>query len=280
MNKFKQKFWSVYEQVYDEWPQIRSGLPEGHFELLYLDNQKYRFESLANLIARQANNRSILDIGPSPFTIMLRRLFEDSAITTLDMTDMLGPLCWRHQIDFNLVDLSKQPMPWMDGSFDVVILGEVLEHVPCHPAPLLRECRRVLKPGGQLIVTTPNFAALENRLRLLAGRHVQEFWVENDIEGRIHFREYTKEELVRELNAVGYRIAGTRYERYWEKLGCFQNMLQNRLVARDSLPEKARIALLAAVYAVYSTITAVIPAFRRGISVTAQNPAEASFPLR
>jgi SAM-dependent methyltransferase len=54
------------------------------------------------------------------------------------------------------------PLPFADGSFDVVWASEVIEHV-ADTARLLSEIRRILDPAGRLLVTTPN----HGRLRLL-----------------------------------------------------------------------------------------------------------------
>jgi SAM-dependent methyltransferase len=54
------------------------------------------------------------------------------------------------------------PLPFADGSFDVVWASEVLEHV-ADTGRFLVEIGRILDPGGRLLVTTPN----HGRLRLL-----------------------------------------------------------------------------------------------------------------
>ena len=58
--------------------------------------------------------------------------------------------------------------PFADGSFDMVFAGEIIEHV-ADPDYLLCEIRRVLKPGGYLLLTTPNLVCWYNRLLVLAG---------------------------------------------------------------------------------------------------------------
>ncbi|TSC72471.1 MAG: methylase involved in ubiquinone/menaquinone biosynthesi [Parcubacteria group bacterium Gr01-1014_38] len=54
-----------------------------------------------------------------------------------------------------------QAMPLPDGSFDTVLCAEVLEHIP-DPRRALAEIRRVLRPGGKLIITVPHLGYLHN----------------------------------------------------------------------------------------------------------------------
>jgi methyltransferase family protein len=73
------------------------------------------------------------------------------------------------ETDFHQIDVEAAAFPAADGDFDLVIWNGDLVTVK-NLGPALREVRRVLQPGGVLVVAVPNLAALHNRLLLLAGR--------------------------------------------------------------------------------------------------------------
>jgi SAM-dependent methyltransferase len=52
--------------------------------------------------------------------------------------------------------LGGERFPMPDSHYDAVVLTEVIEHINQHPQLVLGECNRILKPGGLMIVTTPN----------------------------------------------------------------------------------------------------------------------------
>lgn len=63
------------------------------------------------------------------------------------------------------LDLNKE-LPFPEESFDIVVCVEGIEHIE-NPHHLVREVRRVLKPGGMLILTTPNILSLKSRMHCL-----------------------------------------------------------------------------------------------------------------
>lgn len=65
-------------------------------------------------------------------------------------------------------DVDKGKIPLKSNSIDLIFCGEVIEHV-YSPDNLLIEIHRLLKPGGHVVLTTPNLASWFNRISLLFG---------------------------------------------------------------------------------------------------------------
>jgi 2-polyprenyl-3-methyl-5-hydroxy-6-metoxy-1,4-benzoquinol methylase len=68
-------------------------------------------------------------------------------------------------LDARVGTLRAQQFP--NGHFDVVLMSHVIEHVP-DPIGELRECHRILKPSGSIVIATPNALSLGHRF---SGRH-------------------------------------------------------------------------------------------------------------
>ena len=90
------------------------------------------------------------------------------------------------------VDLTRG-LPYPDQSFDLVMLTEVIEHLENHRAAL-GEVARVLRPGGHLILTTPNIMRLDSRLGfMLSGMHKvkrRQIPLDTPLEEAHHFHNY------------------------------------------------------------------------------------------
>jgi len=108
-------------------------------------------------------------------------------------------------LDYQHFNIETSRFPFDSASFDMVLFCEIIEHLLMDPAGVLREIRRVLKPGGHLILTTPNVARLENVARLLSGSNVYDPYSGYGPYGR-HNREYNMHELSLLLSATGFRV--------------------------------------------------------------------------
>jgi SAM-dependent methyltransferase len=69
-------------------------------------------------------------------------------------------------------DLNAEPIPFGEGAFDVVVAGEVIEHLQ-FPDTVVAEVYRVLRPGGVFLGSVPNAFRLRNRIQFLLGREYE-----------------------------------------------------------------------------------------------------------
>lgn len=70
-----------------------------------------------------------------------------------------------HEVRFVQMD-ARQALPIAQGSLDCIVSIEVIEHIS-QPYEFLDQCRRLLKPGGTLVFSTPNVGNLQSRVRCL-----------------------------------------------------------------------------------------------------------------
>jgi SAM-dependent methyltransferase len=121
---------------------------------------------VADLLAGHQDVRRVLDIpcGPGAFLARLTAGgYEPHGADIQDLLQVGG-------VPFTRADMNR-PLPFPDGAFDAVACIDGLEHLE-RPFDFVRECHRVLRPGGALLVSTPNISALRSRWRwLLTGFH-------------------------------------------------------------------------------------------------------------
>ncbi len=113
------------------------------------------------------SGRRVLDLG-CRYGALTRAYVEGNEVVGVDVDREALAEAAKLGIETRWADV-EQPLDFEDASFDVVVAGELLEHLR-EPAAVVREARRVLRPGGLFVGSVPNAFRLKNRLRFLAGR--------------------------------------------------------------------------------------------------------------
>jgi ubiquinone/menaquinone biosynthesis C-methylase UbiE len=113
--------------------------------------------------ARAGDRALDLGCGTGEFTEALARAGADAIGVDVAEAALARARARHPELEFHLVPFDG-PLPFEDGSFDLVWSSEVIEHV-ADTGQWLSEVRRVLAPGGRLLVTTPS----HGRLRVAFG---------------------------------------------------------------------------------------------------------------
>jgi methionine biosynthesis protein MetW len=99
----------------------------------------------------------------------------------------------------------EEPFPFADENFDVVIAYEIIEHL-FDTKSFLDECRRVLKPGGKVLISTPNLNFILHRLRILFGYHIHYLGTYPEDHHGDHIRIFNKKTITELLNKTGFSV--------------------------------------------------------------------------
>ena len=107
-------------------------------------------------------NLKILDVGAGhgAFTKRIHDLGYD-----ISACDLFPEIFMFDKIECKKVDIT-QPFPYLNNSFDLVIAIEVSEHIIDHEV-FFKELSRIVKPDGQIYLSTPNILSLKSRMRFL-----------------------------------------------------------------------------------------------------------------
>ncbi|MGH9751776.1 MAG: class I SAM-dependent methyltransferase [Blastocatellia bacterium] len=188
----------------------------------YIGEAALRFgvtiELLQQYVLGEAQGK-LLEIGSNPYflTLLLTEsfpkfdrmgvnyfegAFPPKSIQRQSVTDPRGRLS---EAPFFHADIERHSLEEL-ASFDICLFCEVLEHLPFDPAFALFNVVRTLRPGGLLLLSTPNPARLENLEKMARDRASFSDPVSGyGIHGR-HNREYAANELIDLCSATGLTV--------------------------------------------------------------------------
>ena len=163
------------------------------------DFERPRIEKIIDIVP---TNKKILDIGCYDGTISQLIKEKNNVIIGLDMS--MNALNMAKKKGIECVLSNAENLPFRDASFDIIVASEIIEHI-FDTGKFLDEINRILKSNGELILTTPNLALLDNRFRLLLG--LQPHYCEIELEGNAgHIRCFTKKSFKNLIEKHGFMV--------------------------------------------------------------------------
>jgi 2-polyprenyl-3-methyl-5-hydroxy-6-metoxy-1,4-benzoquinol methylase len=213
--KDRRKF---FRFLWSEIPFFEGNEKKMNEEKYIIDNYGRIIETVRVLNRHLKPNGRLLDLGIYPGHIALIlgkkigiRVFGVALTTSKVFENKMK----RNQINIIKSDLDRQEIPFDDGTFQVVLCSEVIEHLDS-PSHLLREAFRVLVDDGILILTTPNIARIRNRKSFFFHGISPNICPPGEYNPFschewVHFREYTLEEIKKLLTGNSFQLVESKY---------------------------------------------------------------------
>lgn len=156
----------------------------------------------ARLLDLVGADKRVLDVGCSS-GYLARPLVERGCTVVGIESDPKSAEAARSVCENVLVgDVEVMALPFENGSFDVILCGDLIEHLR-EWEHFLARMRPYLRDRGRLVLSTPNVANWAMRLSLLAGSWR---YTERGILDRTHLHLFTRKTLVETLSRAGYGI--------------------------------------------------------------------------
>jgi len=157
----------------------------------------------------------VLEYGAIPLLMTAALAALDFKVHALD----LGPERFARAIEklgLNVTrcDVETEKVPFVGGTFSVVLFNELFEHLRINPVFTMREVHRVLKPDGLLLLSTPNLRSfrgirnlvLRNQGHAVSAGVYQQYEKLETLGHMGHVREYTTREVKDFLTHIGFRV--------------------------------------------------------------------------
>jgi 2-polyprenyl-3-methyl-5-hydroxy-6-metoxy-1,4-benzoquinol methylase len=149
----------------------------------------------------------VLDVGCSTGYLAQRLSGRGAAVVGIELDEQAAEEARRVCEQVLVGDVEAMEFPFEPESFDVVLCGDLVEHLRA-PGAWLERVRPLIRSGGRLVLTTPNVANWSIRASLLLGRWR---YTERGILDRTHAHLFTRRTLTETLEVAGFRVLKLDY---------------------------------------------------------------------
>jgi SAM-dependent methyltransferase len=155
----------------------------------------------------------ILEIGGGQLALLLKELFNDDC-SVADISDRFASPVRAAGLEFFKYDLTNEGVPTgFENRFDVILLLEVIEHIPLPAYVVFKQLSNLLRSGGVLFITTPNLFRLRNLIRMFLGQEFLDHFESAGVgRGLGHQLEYTADHLRWQVGQSGMEVIMLEYD--------------------------------------------------------------------
>ena len=168
----------------------------------YVPLNERRHRAHAKLLEAVGSGNRVLDVGCSSGYLARPLAARGNTVVGIELDAGAAREAEEYCERVLVGDVETMELALDERSFDVVLLGDVIEHLR-EPVDTLRRLRRFLRPGGRLVLSTPNVANWAIRLSLLGGRWR---YTDRGILDRTHTHLFTRATLREAIESAGYVV--------------------------------------------------------------------------
>jgi methionine biosynthesis protein MetW len=153
-------------------------------------------------------DRNILDVGCGDGLLLEALSKKGISVSGIDISEEGAKKCREKGFDVSVIDAATERLPCSDGSFDSVIMLDILEHV-YSPEVLIKEAIRVSK--RRIIIGVPNFSSFPARFQVLFGKVP-----ENNLPNKGHVYWFNHSVLMKLLKKNDLQMEKLSCNTFWE----------------------------------------------------------------
>jgi SAM-dependent methyltransferase len=226
----RERYDALWDEIFASGRQLVVGQEE------YARTHRERFFELMNAVVVLTRGRKaprVLELGPSEFSAMYARLLPDVELVIADRPvppgyigfteaycrEVLGCAHFAYVDLASIADLDAN-LPAL-GAFDLIVMTEVLEHLPIHPVDVLSRLLARLARDGFLYLTTPNFLSGTHLDAIDRGENPCAVYPAGTAnwDAHHHYREYEAVELARYVREARGRLEAFGFSDCWDPRG-------------------------------------------------------------
>jgi SAM-dependent methyltransferase len=158
------------------------------------------------------DDAEILEIGGGQLAILANKILRHKAVVG-DVSAAYDQSVSDADIDHVVCNLIDDDPSDFEARFDAIALLEVIEHIPLPGYITLSKAAKWLKPGGYILITTPNLFRLRNLVRMLMGKDfVDYFTYPQPGQGLGHQLEYSADHLYWQIERAGLEVVNITHD--------------------------------------------------------------------